>query len=186
MTTLIGFTGRAGCGKDTAASFLVKEYGFTPMAFASPLKKTAAALFGLPETYFHDRELKEKPLEDWDGMSPRHMLQLLGTEAVRNTFGANFWIKRWLSEYRGLPYGTDVVVTDVRFNNEAQAIRDLGGTVIHIVRPDNAQLDAPAAAHGSEAGVAASFQRDRLIMNDGTIEYLHAKLEQLFRLGGAL
>lgn len=184
MSILIGFAGRAGCGKDTAANYLAREMGFKTMAFAAPLKKTAAALFGLPEGYFHDRDLKERPLEDWDGLSPRHMLQLLGTEAVRNTFGTDFWIKRWMNEYRGLALCCDVAVTDVRFNNEAQAIRDLGGTIVHIVRVDPNDLDDKALAHASEGGVSMSLA-DYVINNEGSLNDLYDKLDSMMgRKGG--
>lgn len=184
MSIIIGLTGRAGCGKDTAAEHLQREYGFHPMAFAGPLKKTAATLFNLPETYFHDRELKEKPLEDWDGLSPRHILQLLGTEAVRCTFGENFWIKRWINEYGSLVLGTSVVVTDVRFNNEAQAIRDLGGVIVHIARTRAPTcLDAPASGHASEGGVLFYPTKDIIIRNDGTIVDLWAQVDDMFTEG---
>lgn len=180
MTILIAFAGRAGCGKDTAADYLKKHYGFIPMAFAAPLKRTAAVLFDLPEIYFHDRLLKETPLDTWDGLTPRHILQMLGTEAIRTTFGQDFWLKRWISEYRMHRNNTNVVVTDVRFNNEAQLIRDLGGVVIHLVRPDVQNLDQAASWHASEIGVGFVGNRDKRISNDGSITDLHIKIDQLF------
>lgn len=182
MSIIIAFTGPAGCGKDTAAAYLKDKYGFTTTSFAGPLKKTASALFGIPEIFFHDRELKEKPLEDWDGLSPRHMLQLLGTEAIRTTFGDNFWIKRWLSDYGRMVCGTSVSITDVRFNNEAQMVRDLGGIVVHIQRPGDLGLDPSAGAHVSEGGVAIG-RRDRTVQNGGTIEDLYVKLDTLMGQG---
>lgn len=180
MSILIGLTGRAGCGKDTAAEHLEADYGFTAMSFAGPLKKTAAALFNLPDIYFHSRELKEKPLEDWDGLSPRHILQLLGTEAVRDTFGENFWVKRWLNEYSGVPVYSNVVVTDVRFNNEAQVIRDIGGIIVHIVRPGDTDLDLVAGKHLSEAGILIHPNNDVIMYNDGTLKDLALKVDAMF------
>lgn len=178
MSILIGITGRAGSGKDTVAGYLQHRYGFEPMAFADPLKEAAAILFNLPVYYFHDRELKEQVIEDW-GMSPRRMAQVFGTEAVRANFGADFWIKRWLQEYRSRVVSTNVVLTDVRFNNEAQAVRDLGGTIVHIERPGFTCLDLAASAHVSEAG-AVRRPVDKVVLNDGSIDDLFAKVDDLF------
>lgn len=179
MSILIGITGRAGSGKDTAAGYLQHRYGFTPMAFADPLKQAAATLFNLPEHFFHDRELKEQVVEDW-GMSPRRMLQILGTDAIRANFGADFWIKRWLQEYRSMAASDNVVLTDVRFNNEAQVVRDLGGSILHIHRPQPARLEADAAAHMSEMPVHVLPRQDKALVNDGTLDDLFAKIDALF------
>lgn len=179
MSILIGITGRAGAGKDTVADYLRTDYGFTPMAFADPLKAAASTLFNLPLEHFYDRDLKEAICPEW-GMSPRHMAQRLGTEAMRGTFGQDFWIKRWIMEYGNMPAWMDVVVTDVRFNNEAQAIRDMGGMVLHIRRPGDGCLDGAAAAHASEAGVTYISSYDKVLVNDGSIEDLYRKVDSLF------
>lgn len=179
MSILIGITGRAGSGKDTVAGYLQHKYGFQPMAFANPLKEAAAILFNLPVYYFHDRELKERVVEDWD-MSPRRMAQILGTEAVRTNFGADFWIKRWLQEYRAMTIDQNVVLTDVRFNNEAQAVRDLGGTVVHIVRPGDSTLEIAAMQHESESGVTYNDGRDKIVLNDSSMDALFARVDALF------
>lgn len=184
MSILIGITGRAGAGKDTVADYLRLTYDFEPMAFANPLKEAASIMFNVPLHYFHDRALKEQVLPEWD-MSPRHMAQRLGTEAIRNTFGPDFWIKRWMQEYQTMPTGQDVVMTDVRFNNEAQAVRDMGGLILHIVRPGELTLDDSAAAHASEAGVSYFSSRDKKVINDGTIKDLHSKIDALFSVESA-
>lgn len=182
MGLLIGITGRAGAGKDTFADHLCLNYGFEAMAFADPLKGAASIMFDVPVHYFYDRDLKEEIIPEW-GMSPRHMAQRLGTEAVRNTFGPDFWIKRWLQGYRAMPISLDVVVTDVRFNNEAQAIRDLGGVIVQIKRPGESELDTSAMAHASETGIGYFSSHDKIIVNDGTIADLHAKVSVLFGEG---
>jgi hypothetical protein len=63
------------------------------------------------------------------------MLQLLGTEATKPVFGDDIWLKRWFLSYSAVRDTDHVVVPDVRFDVEADAIRRLGGTIIHIVRP---------------------------------------------------
>ena len=76
---LIGLTGRAGCGKDTIASFLCEAHGFVQIALADPLRDGLKAMLGVTDEQLHRRDLKEAPI-DWIGRSPRELLQTLGTE----------------------------------------------------------------------------------------------------------
>lgn len=179
MGILIGLTGRAGVGKDLVASHLQRQYQFKPMAFATPLKKAAAQVFGIEEIYFHDRSLKESVAPHW-GITPRHMMQVLGTEGVRNNFGQDFWVKRWLLDYAAVGESENVVVTDIRFANEARVVQDLGGVMVHITRPgfSNAAVD-----HESESGVPFNARTDHTLTNDSSIRSLFKKVDDLFVYG---
>jgi hypothetical protein len=163
---LVGLTGKARCGKDTVGAILYDEFDVVPYGFADPLKDATSILLYRPERqiYGDDDFDREAILPEW-GFSIRHFLQKLGTEGLRQLFGEDFWVKRLLIE---IADGTsDVVVTDVRFENEAKAIRRRGGTIWHIERPDPSGLDEEAQAHASEAGV--EFQQgDVRIVNDGS------------------
>jgi hypothetical protein len=102
----------------------------------------------------------------------RRLLQRMGTEAGRNIHGEDCWIriaKRKVDEAPG-----NVVITDVRFANEAQAIRSWGGKVIRIERPNV----GPVNGHASEA---LAFEPDAVIENSGTIEELHDQVRELVR-----
>lgn len=175
MKSLIALTGKAGAGKDTVADFLWMEYGFQKMSFADPLRDAAQAIFGLAPSLFTDRQLKEQVLPEW-GMSPRKLLQLLGTEAVKPLFGADIWIKRFMKSYRLIEDTDNVVISDCRFNLEAEAIRARGGIVVHLLRPEQPLI--PESGHVSEAGVVFG-PGDIVLENDGTIDQLYAKVANL-------
>ncbi len=178
MPKLIGLTGLAKSGKDTIAALLFHYHDFTPMAFAGPLKEAAEAAFGLPSFYFHDQDLKEQVLSYW-GMTPREILQKMGTEAMQPVFGKDFWVRRWIAGYAALKDTDNVVVSDVRFQAEADAVRGLGGTIIHVKR-QGAGLCGDLAEHSSEAGVMYA-DGDVVLENNGTIEDLKKVLYPVLR-----
>lgn len=174
---LIGLTGRARSGKSTAAEHLVGTYLLEHYAFADPLRDGLMAIFNLDPTDF-EGDRKEQPLA-WLDRSPRQLMQSMGTEWARNTVHPDVWVK--LAE-QNLDYMTKAlgavlgfVVSDVRFENEADLIRRRGGTVIHIFRPD-AQAVNP---HVSEAGVAAD-KDDLTLTNYGTVDEFLRSLDEVF------
>jgi hypothetical protein len=93
---IVALCGYKHSGKDTAADVLVEEYGFQKLAFADPLRESAAAMFGVKLPVHPDD--KEKPTEC--GVSYRSALQGLGTDVMRNNgnnymtpIGKRFWMK---------------------------------------------------------------------------------------------
>ncbi|KTB97352.1 deoxynucleotide monophosphate kinase family protein [Pseudomonas sp. ICMP 10191] len=175
---LIGLTGPARSGKTTAASHLAHDHGFECYAFADPLREGIMAIFNLsPDDFEGDK--KEQPI-DWLGRSPRQLMQLLGTEWGRHMISANLWVD--LAEqnldclsavFDGVP---GFVVSDVRFENEADFIRKRGGTVIHLYRPDAAEVNP----HISEAGVSV-HPDDLVLTNDSGLQELYGALDELYR-----
>lgn len=162
---LIGLTGKARSGKDTAADYAAKKWGAQRYAFASPLKKGLRAMLGLDSEHT-DGGLKEMPLLRFGNKSPRQMLQTLGTEWGRQLVNDTIWVDLGLYEwekYRAM--GQSLIITDVRFDNEAQAIRDAGGVVCHIIRVDAETV----SEHSSEAGVQC-LPGDFAIANVGTLQ----------------
>lgn len=176
-TLLIGLTGRARCGKSTAAQHLVNTYRLEHYAFADPLRDGLMAIFNLEPTNFEDSN-KEQPL-NWLNHSPRQLMQSLGTEWARNTVHPDVWIR--IAE-QNIDYMTlaltdviGVVVSDVRFDNEAEFIRNRGGTVIHIRRQDTPGVNP----HISEAGIAV-HQDDLILPNNSTISDFLRSLDEVF------
>jgi hypothetical protein len=167
---LIGIHGKARSGKDTLANVFVEEHGFVRMAFADPLKAAASVLFNWPIAFVLSDEFKTFESPFW-GMTGREVLQKLGTEAMRGTFGDDFWLKRWATDYAKIKDAHSVVVADVRSNAEADLIRGLGGIVVHIVR-DGAGLKGMEALHSSEAGITFNRKRDVRLNNNGTLDDL--------------
>jgi len=181
MAKLIGITGKAGAGKDTA--FLnfdkARDYRVRQMAFGTGVKEAAAKVFNVQVKNFYTH--KEDVCPEW-GITYREMLQKLGTEFARDMIDKDFWVKWIETSWReACKQGYDYVfVTDVRFDNEAQWIAEKGGATICIERPGNELLVADAAAHASEAGVGGQWIFDH-IQNDGTEKELGQKLDSLLR-----
>lgn len=180
MTKLIGLTGPAGCGKDTIGERLMAVHGFAPMAFANPLRLAAAEAFGIDYWEFTDRVLKDQVHPYW-GLTRRQMLQRMGTEAMRGAFGEDFWIRRWTMTYLALSESSNVVVTDVRFVNEADAIRAQGGVIVHVSRPNLPNLEGN---HASAQGVGRQHG-DLVLRNDHDIKGLYAKVDKMAKTLGA-
>lgn len=157
---IVAFTGPAGCGKSTAASVFPDA---TRFSFARPLKDILESV-GVPRDCLYDPVLKEQPCEILGGKTPRQVLQMLGTNFFREQIRKDFWIRvaeRKLTDL--IPQGP-VLIDDCRFDNEAQLVRDLGGTVIEIVRPGVSR-----GGHASERGIDPRLI-DRTLRNDDTPE----------------
>jgi hypothetical protein len=162
---LIAFTGYKGHGKSTAAGALM-DFGAQRVRFAQPLKRMLSAL-GLSWNEI-DGDLKEQPCETLGGKTPRHAMQTLGTQWGRDCIDQDFWIRRWqVSANNALAWGQDVVVDDLRFPNEAEAVRELGGLIVRIERPGH-PIDR---SHESERCVA-DIRPDAVILNNGSYEDL--------------
>ena len=135
---LIAFTGRAGSGKSTAADAL-RLHRWQCVKFATPLKSMLTEMYAYldlsPEQIKERVEgsLKEVPDPCLGGQTPRHAMQTLGTEWGRDLIAKDIWIEAWRQRVFGfLSRGIDVVCDDCRFEDEAQAVRDLGGHVVEI------------------------------------------------------
>lgn len=160
---VIGVHGRANHGKNTVAGFLGGR--FTEISFAEPMYAALAAITGIPAERLRDRQSKEQVIP-WLGKSPRQMLQSLGTEWGRGMVSDQIWID--VAARRIEACDGDVAVTDVRFDNEAQMLKDRFGAVVwEVVRPGATTCES----HSSERGVSRRFI-DRTIVNDGDLAAL--------------
>lgn len=172
---IIGFTGKKRSGKDTAASVFIAE-GFRQVSFADPMKlmmKTLLQYRGMPENlidrHLHD-DLKESYTGYLSGNTPRHALQTLGTEWGRNLLHPDFWIETFRDHVKDS--GENIVIADVRFDNEAAAIIDMGGEVIEINRPSLSSLAEDT--HPSEGGVSEDLITMTLLNNFETADAFKA------------
>jgi hypothetical protein len=174
---IVGLAGFKGSGKDTVAAYLIKEHGFERKAFADPLKRSVAALFDIPfadvDKYKNDdyigveiRQISEVV----KFLSFREILQRYGTEAHRDVFGQDFWLDYTLP-VQGFYPGRAIVVTDVRFRNEAERVRELGGFMWFV---DRMEVRPPYELHPSEV---YDFEVDTIVHNNGTLEELYANIE---------
>lgn len=141
---IIGITGLAGSGKDTAADYLVARYGFEKISFATIMKRMLAVA-GLPEP--SNRDDKEKLVEGFP-FTWRHAAQTIGTEWGRMCLEEDIWVKLTMNS---LDPDKDYVVSDVRFDNEARAILVKGGINIKLT---GREVDLnTSASHVSENGL---------------------------------
>lgn len=170
---LIGLTGPAGSGKDTVADEL-ERLDFDRYALASPLKTGLRAMFDLTREHT-DGRLKEISIPELGGLTPRRLMQTLGTEWARNTVHDDVWL--WLArqQWEGAGY-PGLVITDVRFDNEADFIRAHGGTVWHVQRPEE-HRPVFSESHASEAGVT-DRKGDVIVDNSGTLDDLKRAVEE--------
>jgi hypothetical protein len=202
---LIAFAGKAGSGKDAAGEVLVRNYRFTKVALADPMKRICQDVYGFSnEQLWGPSECRNAPDARWDGLTPRKALQLLGTEWARQCH-PDTWVRYLIDTYdqlrddvsyytpqegvfytcemRQIEYCTgDVVVTDVRFPNEVQAITQAGGHVFRVDRPSTT-LTIDAAQHASETSLAGIPEKAfaGVIVNTGTLEDLERMVLRAYR-----
>lgn len=162
---LFGICGDIAGGKNTTAECIP---GAVVIGFADPLYAMLSAMLELPESWLRDRANKDTRLPVI-GKSPRQLLQTLGTEWGRGLVAEDVWVRLGMQraeEHASRAYA--VAFADVRFDNEARAIRERGGEVWRVVRTGGT---TPADSHSSEAGVSDALI-DRTIYNVGTVDEL--------------
>jgi len=146
---IIALCGLEGSGKNTAADLLVKR-GFLAVSFAHTLKKACAVIFGwefemLEGITAASRAWREQVDEFWStelgipGLTPRRVLQLVGTNALRDHFSNKIWVaslkRQLINDITAMGgVGHDIVITDCRFPSEALAIKDWGGMMVNVTR----------------------------------------------------
>lgn len=164
-----------GSGKDTFAEYAASKYQYNIGSFAYALKEAAMEAFKLTEEEVYDRKLKEVPHQYW-GISPRRILQLMGTEAMRGTFGENIWIKRLELEL----YQSDrpTFIVDVRFQNEVNYIKEKG-VIIHIIRENNPFINPINSSHSSEADAILPSEGVFEISNSSTKSHFYSQIQNL-------
>lgn len=167
---LIGLTGYAGAGKDTVRQVLEEQHDLDGMAFADPIREMLGALLnsvGVDESWMTVRYLKERDIPQL-GMSYRKLAQTLGTEWAR-ALDPDFWVRIAAARFEMCSEFSSpgVVISDVRFPNEAAWIRSRGGVIWRVIRPGT----EPVRAHASE-DLIAGIQHDHVIDNRGDLDDL--------------
>lgn len=202
MKSIIGFMGTKGHGKDTCASFLIKERGYLQASFAKALYEEVACAFGVTVEFLQNRTTKETPLSELalekcidvsfvecfledtrqtgpDAISaqrsPREILQIWGTEYRRHRGIDSYWVDIVGRLIAQNPEGK-YVITDVRYPNEHTYLREMGAKLVRVRRPDleaqEALLADATAMHSSETA-AKSLSADAVFVNEvGFLERL--------------
>ena len=195
---LIGLTGAAGAGKDSAAAVLQRA-GWRGMAFADALRIEVAEAWGLDIRRFAERPGKDRPAPElaagycmakrflawaaYNGISmieprsPRWVMQTWGT--YRRSADSSYWVtqvEHWIRYQRSTGHPR-LVITDVRLPNEAAMLRLAGGVLVRVHRPDLPALAADTAGHESEQHRALVADAD--LHNDGDLGHLDAEVARV-------
>lgn len=183
---LIGIIGKKRCGKDTIAEHLINKEGFQRYSFADPLKKGAMAMFGFTDAQMWGSTEDKETIDPRWGISPRRMLQLMGTELFQYDIqkhlnkgefpiGREVWVHRfkmWYQEMKEVNPDLKVVIADVRFIHEVNAIREIGGEIWRVERPSIVSIDGHASEKEQESVVP-----DKTLINDGNLWELYKKVQ---------
>lgn len=173
--------------KDMGFSY---EVNWEIKKFAGKLKQIASILTGVPSFMFENSDFKDENMpECWDKpqqsgrykalkpMTYRQLLQELGTDAMRDNLHTDVWVNALFADYRPHKLSeynpSKWVITDVRFKNELQAIKDRRGITIRVVRPDIKQDNHPSETDIDDA------EFDYTIINDGSINDLVVKIRRI-------
>lgn len=141
---LIGMAGKAGSGKTYLAKHALLPIGFVPLAVANHFKVDAVVRDGAPldEVFFTAKSDET-----------REMLQQRGTEQGRHVYGEDIWVRTmeaWVAAFVAAGVHR-FVVTDVRFPNEADWVKQLGGKLVRVL--GRGGLEGPLAFHPSETAL---------------------------------
>lgn len=132
---LIGFIGKMGSGKSTAADFLVQNYGFVKHNFKDALDKELVALYPNIITTLTGLPPEEGVMHKPTSPAMRELKQRHGTD-IRRGQDEDYWVGKWCNHYSGFTKNANVCVDDVRFLNEVEAIKRFGGVIVRIKRTD--------------------------------------------------
>ncbi len=166
LPQFVGLSGYARSGKDTVAAFLAAECGYRQIAFADRLRDFVLAIF--PSV----AEVVNAVGGDWDKAKEdpevRRMLQGVGV-AARNHINPNVWVTAALGS---VSKDERIVVSDVRFINEADALAARGAALFRIERPGT----KPINNHVSETALDRYDGFHAVLVNDDTIDVLHDRV----------
>jgi hypothetical protein len=209
---IIGVTGFIGSGKDTVADYLCTFHGFKRVSFAASLKDAVSSVFGWDRELLEgstktSREWREQKDVWWSerlGMdiTPRWVLQYWGTEVCRNGFHKDIWVASVENKLRQTK--DNIVITDCRFSNEVNSLKNVGGITMRVERGEQPEwYDAAVSYNKGEMGnmswsisklkldqqrVHASeyssvgLNYDYYIDNNGTIDDLHQRIKSIVNL----
>lgn len=172
---IIGLSGYAQSGKDTVAELLCLNYGFKRISFALPMRDAIYTLNPFVNDSNRIADLVDEYGWDVAKANPevRRLLQVFGTEVGREIFGETFWIDQAFkraSEYER------VVFSDVRFPNEADAIKQSSGDVWRINRHNHQPVNEHKSEHAMD-----NYMFKHVIYNDGTLDDLSDEVFMLAR-----
>tara|TARA_R110000764_G_scaffold136846_1_gene224757 strand:+ start:110 stop:655 length:546 start_codon:yes stop_codon:yes gene_type:complete len=171
---LIGLSGKARGGKDAAGDHIRDMCGFSTYAMAAPVKEACRVIFGWDYRHLHGH-LKDV-LDPIYNVTPRAAIQKLGTEFGRNMINNDIWTIKAENEIKAR---SNLVITDIRYNNEAELILENGGIIIDIKRRKSARaLIFGMKNHSSEKGISSNLITE-IVTNNGSLVDLYKKIDDI-------
>lgn len=141
---IIGIVGFIGSGKGSVGDILVSHHNFKKISFADPVKDCVSVIFGWPRHLLEgdtdeSRNFRETVDQEWSRklgyvVTPRYMLQIIGTESGRNVIHSDIWV--YSAQNRMKQY-ENVVIPDVRFKNEIKMLNSMGAHVVRVKRGED-------------------------------------------------
>lgn len=206
MKKIIGLSGFISSGKDTVADYLVEKYQFEKISFAGSLKDVVSGVFGwdrelLEGKTFDSREWRNQ-IDHWwadrlgiPHLTPRWILQHWGTDVLRKHFHDEIWIAAL--QYKIKKRDNNIVVSDIRYPNELDAIRSLNGLTLRIERgpkPEwydlalktNLNKDQESINHLNKISHSSEWSIigqnfDKIVDNNGSFDDLYFKIDEIIK-----
>lgn len=169
--SIIGLTGKKQSGKDTAASILIREYDFLSLAFADEIKAFIFKMYPMIREEHLWGEKKEEYIESLD-TTPRKLMQSIG-EGMR-TIDPAIWIRPISTDLFNNPHA-NIVITDVRHDNEIKLIRYLGGVIWNVKRYPYTMVDT----NPSENSI--TLEPDGTLHNLGTLDDFYSVVRHMWK-----
>lgn len=182
---LIGLIGRAGSGKTAAAYHLMTRHGFIAVAFADVLKNDVIepmlTALGIDYAHLHEPTLKNTPLPGYEReqLTARKMMQEFGDAGRR--CAPDWWVDQLAAsvgltaEHAHTPIHDRIVVSDVRYPNEAAWVLRHGGVLVRLTREDA----EPVREHSSEQHADTLTAHVDIANNGPTLLGLHTLLDNV-------
>ena len=180
---LIGITGKIGSGKTTASNYIVNHWSFQDYTMADPIKKIAK-IFGFNDTQLYGTQSQKLEIHPHWGISAREFLQKIGTDIFRKELPKtipNINIERsvWCDIFKiNFDKNSCIIVSDIRFLDEASLIKELGGYLFRIERPCELPENDSCHNHISETQMN-DINVDFTINNNGTVQELYEKIDKI-------
>ena len=172
MPKIIGICGSIGSGKTLVADYLCAQHNFYKIKMASPIKDMLSAV-GLTDNELEGAK-KEIEIDLLCGRSPRYAMQTLGTEWGRHIIGKDISVNLWRNKaYNHIDMNLNVVADDVRFHNEVEIIKEMGGKIIKLSRSSSTK-----SPHKSEE---LKFDVDINIDNNDSVYGLYSKVDSIIQ-----
>lgn len=166
---IIGIMGQKFNGKDTIADYICKTYHFKKLAFATVLKSVCTLIYNLSHTQLNSNDKETVDLRY--NKSPRQIMQDIGQKLKE--LDPDIWINH-LNEERKKT-SKNIVISDVRFQNEVDYINKNGGIIIKVINPRIFSNDTNI----SETELLSNINYNVLVINDSSKQELYYKLDTI-------